>query len=137
MPWLRKVLYLVSGFTLASMVTTCFLDTFYCGRDVSVNWSLDAEACSTFNSKLVFRIDWAMNITTDALSELPSYLKDDAGLTLLNSLYTSFPSTPSAAAQSPTNLGLDRHILPWSDHDRCEHYSLRDNIGHPGLDQRV
>ncbi|KAF3005976.1 hypothetical protein E8E13_010360 [Curvularia kusanoi] len=49
------------------MITTCFLDTFWCGRDVSVNWSLDEEACSTFNSKIVFRVDWAMNITTDVL----------------------------------------------------------------------
>lgn len=51
------------------MVTTCFLDTFWCGRDVSVNWSLDEEACSTFNSKIVFRVDWGMNIMTDVLSE--------------------------------------------------------------------
>ncbi|KAH9881158.1 hypothetical protein J1614_001653 [Plenodomus biglobosus] len=67
MPWLRKVLYAVSFFTASSMITTCLLDTFWCGRQVSVNWSLSEDACSTFNSKVVFRVDWAMNVVTDAL----------------------------------------------------------------------
>ncbi|KAJ4986625.1 archaeal flagellin n-terminal-like domain-containing protein [Stagonosporopsis vannaccii] len=67
MPCLRKLLYVVSMFTASAMITTCFLDTFWCGRQVSVNWSLDDDACSTFNSKVVFRVDWAMNIITDVL----------------------------------------------------------------------
>ncbi|KAJ4400017.1 hypothetical protein N0V91_008992 [Didymella pomorum] len=67
MPTLKKALYAVSFFTASAMVTTCFLDTFWCGSQVSVNWSLDEEACSTFNSKVVFRVDWGMNVLTDVL----------------------------------------------------------------------
>lgn len=70
MPWLRRALRAVTVFTGAAMLATCFLDTFWCGRQVSVNWSLDESACNTFDSKLVFRIDWASNIMTDLLSEL-------------------------------------------------------------------
>ncbi|KAF7443308.1 hypothetical protein A1F94_012602 [Pyrenophora tritici-repentis] len=65
MPTLRKVLYVVSTFTLCAMVTTFFLDTFWCGRQVSLNWSPDEGACNTFSSKEVFRIDWALNVSSD------------------------------------------------------------------------
>ncbi|KAK1978704.1 archaeal flagellin N-terminal-like domain-containing protein [Colletotrichum cereale] len=66
MPLLRKVLYGTSGLTLAFAMTTLFLDTFWCGPDVSVNWGLDST-CSTFDSKVVFRIDWGMNLLSDLL----------------------------------------------------------------------
>ncbi|KAK1573749.1 archaeal flagellin N-terminal-like domain-containing protein [Colletotrichum navitas] len=66
MPLLRKVLYGTCGLTLAFAMTTAFLDTFWCGPDVSVNWGLDSS-CSTFDSKLVFRIDWGMNFLSDLL----------------------------------------------------------------------
>ena len=69
MPSLRKILYALSFFTTLAMVTTCFLDTFWCGHDVSVNWSPDEDACSTFDSKEVFQVDWAMNVLTDVSSE--------------------------------------------------------------------
>lgn len=69
MPVLRKALYAVSAFTGTAMITTCFLDTFWCGRNVSTNWSIEEGACNTFNSKEVFRTDWAMNVVTDISSE--------------------------------------------------------------------
>ncbi|EMD63946.1 hypothetical protein COCSADRAFT_182109 [Bipolaris sorokiniana ND90Pr] len=67
MPWLRKALYAVAVFTGSAMITTFFLDTFWCGSEVSVNWSLEEDACNTFTSKAVFRIDWGMNIVSDML----------------------------------------------------------------------
>ena len=69
MPTLRKMLYVVSTFTVCAMVTTFFLDTFWCGRRVSVNWSPEEGACNTFNSKEVFRIDWSLNVSSDLFSE--------------------------------------------------------------------
>ncbi|KAL0934626.1 archaeal flagellin n-terminal-like domain-containing protein [Colletotrichum truncatum] len=66
MPILRKALYGVTGLTVAFAITTCFLDTFWCGPNVSVNWDLDGT-CSTFESKNVFRIDWGMNFVSDIL----------------------------------------------------------------------
>jgi hypothetical protein len=69
MPKLRKALYAVTVFTGCAMTSTFFLDTFWCGRQVSVNWSLDEGACNTFASKEVFRIDWATNVSTDVFSK--------------------------------------------------------------------
>lgn len=69
MPWLRRALAGVTAFTIMAMLTTCFLDTFWCGKQVSVNWSLEPDACSTFSSKTVFRVDWGFNIASDVLSE--------------------------------------------------------------------
>jgi hypothetical protein len=69
MPWLRKILYAVTFFTGSAMISTFFLDTFWCGRQVSLNWSTEEGACNTFASKEVFRIDWATNVTSDVLSE--------------------------------------------------------------------
>ena len=68
-PWLRKALYAVTFFTGVAMITTCFLDTFWCGRKVSTNWSTEEGTCNTFNSKEVFRTDWAMNVVTDVISK--------------------------------------------------------------------
>jgi hypothetical protein len=68
MPWLRRALYAISVLTVGAMISTFFLDTFWCGRDPSPNWSVEEGACSTFTSKEVFRIDWAMNVTSDVFS---------------------------------------------------------------------
>jgi hypothetical protein len=81
MPWLRKALYTVTGFTVGAMVTTCFLDTFWCGADVSVNWSPEEGLCNTFASKEVFRTDWIMNIITDLLSKWITFLETYEQLT--------------------------------------------------------
>ncbi|OHE95097.1 archaeal flagellin N-terminal-like domain-containing protein [Colletotrichum orchidophilum] len=66
MPLLRKALYGVSALTVTFAVTTCFLDTFWCGPNVSVNWDIEGS-CNTFDSKEVFRIDWALNFVSDVL----------------------------------------------------------------------
>ncbi|KAF4956897.1 hypothetical protein FGADI_3500 [Fusarium gaditjirri] len=66
LPLLRKFLYGVTALTGSFMLTTCFLDTFWCGPKVSVNWEIDG-GCSTFDSMTVFRIDWAMNLISDML----------------------------------------------------------------------
>lgn len=68
MPRLRMMLYIVSGYTLTCAFSTCLLDTFYC-HNVPDNWSIAEGACSTFNSTLVFQIDWALNFSSDILSK--------------------------------------------------------------------
>ncbi|KAH8178258.1 archaeal flagellin n-terminal-like domain-containing protein [Sarocladium implicatum] len=66
MPKLRKVLYVVTGVTCCFAVATCFVDTFWCGKNVSVNWDLNGD-CSSFDSMEIVRIDWAMNIVSDLM----------------------------------------------------------------------
>ncbi|KAI6781463.1 uncharacterized protein J7T54_001425 [Emericellopsis cladophorae] len=67
MPQLRKAMHATSVLTVTFALTTCFLDTFWCGTHPSVNWSLEDGACSTYDSKEVFRIDWIMNIVSDVI----------------------------------------------------------------------
>lgn len=67
MPTLRKVLYAVTGLTGCFAVATCFVDTFWCGKNVSVNWDPNGD-CSAFDSMEIVRIDWAMNIVSDIMS---------------------------------------------------------------------
>ncbi|KAK6836928.1 hypothetical protein PG987_007423 [Apiospora arundinis] len=66
MPKLRKLLYFTTGLTVCFFLTTVFVDTFWCGPDVAVNWSLDGT-CSTFDSMTVTRIDWTLNLISDVL----------------------------------------------------------------------
>ncbi|KAH7324968.1 hypothetical protein B0I35DRAFT_172808 [Stachybotrys elegans] len=66
MPTLRKVLYAVTGIVACFAITTIFVDTFWCGANVSVNWDLDGT-CSSFTSMDITRIDWSMNIVSDIL----------------------------------------------------------------------
>lgn len=112
MPWLRKALYTVTLFTVSAMVVTCMLDTFWCGRYVSVNWSLDEDACSTFNSKVVFRVDWMVNIATDLLSESLSVVRTERPETdESKSLRFAFSAASSIAAQPKANLGSRCNLL--------------------------
>jgi hypothetical protein len=71
MPKLRMMLYVVTAFTVASGLTTCALDTFWC-HNIPDNWSMEEGACSTFNSLKVLQIDWAMNFSSDIFSTLRS-----------------------------------------------------------------
>ncbi|KAL6925383.1 hypothetical protein FSHL1_002630 [Fusarium sambucinum] len=66
LPLLRKALYASTALTGLFMITTFFLDTFWCGANVAVNWDPEGD-CSTFASKMVFRIDWGMNLVSDIL----------------------------------------------------------------------
>ena len=66
LPMLRKCLYVTTALTGTFMVTTCFIDTFWCGSNVAVNWDHEGD-CSTYESKVVFRIDWGMNLVSDIL----------------------------------------------------------------------
>lgn len=138
MPWLRKLLYAVSTFTVLAMITTCFLDTFWCGGQVSVNWSLDDDACSTFNSKVVFRVDWVMNIATDVFSEFPVFIDSSTQpLIFMDSLRIAVSPAVSFTAQYPSNLGSSRDILPRDHHYSCERHTFCDNRSDPRLDQRL
>lgn len=67
MPMLRRALYVVTGLTVSFAVATCFVDTFWCGKNVSVNWDLNGS-CSSFDSMSITRIDWSMNILSDLMS---------------------------------------------------------------------
>jgi hypothetical protein len=67
MPKLRMALYIVTGYTTASGLTTLGINTFYC-PNVPDNWSREEGSCSVFNSLLVLQISWALNFSSDISS---------------------------------------------------------------------
>ncbi|KAH7031449.1 uncharacterized protein B0I36DRAFT_122959 [Microdochium trichocladiopsis] len=64
---LRWALYCVAVFTVSSFAVTIFMDTFLCGADPSVNWSTEPGACSSFSSELLFRLNWSLCFSTEAM----------------------------------------------------------------------
>ncbi|KAK2051222.1 archaeal flagellin N-terminal-like domain-containing protein [Colletotrichum caudatum] len=116
MPLLRKALYGTCGLTLAFAVTTCFLDTFWCGPDVSVNWGLDST-CSTFDSKLVFRIDWGMNFVSDLLIfaiPFPLLLGLQLSRRYIVGLAATFSTGMITIGTSVARFATVEHIKAWT-----------------------
>ncbi|KAK2034862.1 archaeal flagellin N-terminal-like domain-containing protein [Colletotrichum zoysiae] len=116
MPLLRKALYGTCGLTLAFAMTTCFLDTFWCGPDVSVNWGLDST-CSTFDSKVVFRIDWGMNFVSDLLIfaiPFPLLLGLQLSTRYIIGLAATFSTGMITIGTSVARFATVEHIKAWT-----------------------
>ncbi|KAF5008936.1 hypothetical protein FDECE_4799 [Fusarium decemcellulare] len=67
-PRMRIALYTLAGLTTTCALTTLFTDTFWCGRDPSVNWKLNNGSCNVFADMHLMRLKWAMNFTTEVLN---------------------------------------------------------------------
>ncbi|KAH7040023.1 uncharacterized protein B0I36DRAFT_357384 [Microdochium trichocladiopsis] len=64
---LRWALYFTAVFTAAAFLIAIFVDTFWCGLNVPVNWSPDPAACSTFSSEFVFHLNWSFCFISEVL----------------------------------------------------------------------
>jgi hypothetical protein len=63
---LRIALYIVVAFTTLATLSICFLDTFWCGLNVSQNWSLNEGACYTWSSPFNFHYQFAIDLFCDS-----------------------------------------------------------------------
>jgi prepilin signal peptidase PulO-like enzyme (type II secretory pathway) len=61
-PGLRKALYAATVFVCASYITILWDDTFFCGKDVSVQWSQEEGACSVFYAPEPFIVNFTLNL---------------------------------------------------------------------------
>ncbi|KLU92495.1 hypothetical protein MAPG_11440 [Magnaporthiopsis poae ATCC 64411] len=64
---LRAALHLLTAVTITAVLVTTFTDTFWCGRDPSINWAIGEGLCSTFTSTTLMVSNWSMCITIEAL----------------------------------------------------------------------
>jgi len=103
MPKLRMMLYIVTAFTIASGLTTCMLDTFYCPH-VPDNWSTEEGVCSVFNSLLVLQIDWAMNFSSDLFSKFLSMSDERDPCLQGQSLRSRFPYCVFSRSDAVRNM---------------------------------
>lgn len=61
-PGLRKMLYGMTFFVVACYVAILFQDTFFCGKDVSIQWSQEDGACSVFYAPEPFIATFTLNL---------------------------------------------------------------------------
>ncbi|KAJ4317224.1 hypothetical protein N0V84_007443 [Fusarium piperis] len=59
---MRKSLYGVTAFVCASYMAILWDDTFFCGKDVSVQWSQEEGACSVFYAPEPFILNFTLNL---------------------------------------------------------------------------
>ncbi|CAG5138789.1 uncharacterized protein ALTATR162_LOCUS439 [Alternaria atra] len=59
----RKFLLFTTAFVIACYSTTLLDDTFFCGKDVSVQWSQERGACSVFYAQEPFILNFTLGLT--------------------------------------------------------------------------
>ncbi|KAH7146451.1 hypothetical protein EDB81DRAFT_934396 [Dactylonectria macrodidyma] len=66
-PRLRTGLYIVSVYTFCAFLQAVFMDAFWCGLDVQVNWSMDPTACAMWQDIVPLYINWPIGIAAELL----------------------------------------------------------------------
>jgi hypothetical protein len=61
-PGLRRMLFGITAFVIASYLAILFDDTFFCGTPVSVQWSQEEGACSVFYAPEPFILNFTLNL---------------------------------------------------------------------------
>lgn len=59
---IRRVLWVMTAFVVLCYLTSLFDDTFFCGLDVSVQWSQDENACSVFYAQAPFILNFTLGL---------------------------------------------------------------------------
>ena len=60
---LRRVLQITTVFVIMCYLATLFDDTFFCGVNVSVQWSQTAGACSVFYAREPFILNFSLGLS--------------------------------------------------------------------------
>lgn len=87
---MRRVLYGITAFVCASYTAILWDDTFFCGKDVSVQWSQEDGACSVFYAPEPFILNFTLNLAC-YLAGKSCYCRD-AGLELTSAITSICPS---------------------------------------------
>lgn len=66
---MRKALWGITGFVCACYLAILFDDTFFCGADVSVQWSQEEGACSVFYAPEPFILNFTLNLACYLVGE--------------------------------------------------------------------
>lgn len=61
-PGMRRMLWAMTAFVVLCYLTILFDDTFFCGKDVSVQWSQEEGACSVFYAPEPFILNFTLNL---------------------------------------------------------------------------
>lgn len=61
-PAMRKALWSITAFVCLSYMAILWDDTFFCGKNVSVQWSQEDGACSVFYAPEPFILNFTLNL---------------------------------------------------------------------------
>jgi len=64
---LRWALYFTAVFTVVAFLVAIFVDTFWCGANVPINWSIEPGACASYSSDVVFKLNWSLCFISEVL----------------------------------------------------------------------
>lgn len=70
-PTLRKAVYAVTAYVCTAYMVVLWMDTFYCGVPVSIQWSQEEGACSVFYAPIPFYFNFAMNLSSYVFGKNP------------------------------------------------------------------
>lgn len=116
---MRKALWSITALVGLSYMAILWDDTFYCGKNVSVQWSQEDGACSVFYADDPFILNFTLN--------LACYL---AGMTISPFVLSMLPSShesancPLPSIRPPPRIvdSACSHTLAGSDHHFCPRY---------------
>ncbi|KAH7152649.1 hypothetical protein EDB81DRAFT_881616 [Dactylonectria macrodidyma] len=63
---LRKCSYAIAAYNVCAFITTAFIDLFWCGLDVSVNWKHDST-CTLLDAPVTLKINWTLGVVAELL----------------------------------------------------------------------
>ncbi|KAH7028756.1 uncharacterized protein B0I36DRAFT_245210 [Microdochium trichocladiopsis] len=63
---LRICLYIISVYTVCAFLSAVFIDLFWCGPDISVNWCV-APSCNVQTRAIPFYTNWAVGFSSELL----------------------------------------------------------------------
>jgi hypothetical protein len=61
-PAMRRMLWCITAFVVVCYLTILFDDTFFCGKNVAVQWSQEEGACSVFYAPEPFILNFTLNL---------------------------------------------------------------------------
>lgn len=116
---LRTLCSITIGYTIACYFCAILLAIFWCGLPVTRNFEIGPGACTVWNYTL-FKVNFAMNISSDIFSETPPFRQEHDACWRLPSLLTTFPiAIDSQLSQTPSCRTL-RDVRTRLDHDGRE-----------------
>lgn len=111
---MRKALYGITAFVCASYMAILWDDTFFCGKDVSVQWSQEEGACSVFYAPEPFILNFTLNLACYLAGMLtfPSVRHASPDTDRISSLRP--PSHPAGPGCSSALQGCHCYFRAWS-----------------------
>lgn len=109
-PTLRKAVYGVTAYVCCAYMVVLWIDTFYCGGNVAVQWSQEDGACSVFYAPDPFYINFSLNLSSYIFGKAYQWILRSCRLTMAFSLYAPVVLTPRHEKRPPRCHLL--HLLP-------------------------